>query len=253
MTFIFWHERVMYMLHSTVLCVQRTEAIRYAARCLEDSGIHITDKCAPDVTHALLPVPSFSNGDEYLAHLLTKLPDDVILCGGNLHSPLTEGYRCVDFLQDPFYLADNAAITAKCALSILEHQFSADLKGKQILVIGWGRIGKCLCPILTDKGANVTAAARKNTDLAMIHALGYGSIPISDAAGTTDRFDIILNTVPVLLFPQIQVKDGSIIMELASKPGMTGPKIYDGRGLPGKIAPMKSGKLIADTFIRLLY
>ena len=240
------------MLDGTILCVQRSEAIRFAARRLAGAGYPVTEKCAPDVTHVLLPVPSFTSGDEYLAHLLTKLPDDVILWGGNLHSPLVEGYRYVDLLQDPFYLADNAAITAECAIKILEQQFSADLKNKHILVIGWGRIGKCLCPMLSGKGAHVAASARNTSDLAMIHALGFESIHISDVSADTDRFDIILNTVPVLLFPQINVKENCILVELASKPGMTGPGIFDGRGLPGKVAPMKSGKLIADTMIRLL-
>ena len=129
------------MLQGTVLCVQRSEAIRYATRFLADMGISVTEKCAPDVSHILLPVPSFSKGDEYLAHLLTKLPDDVIISGGNLNSPLLEGYCCVDFLQDPYYLADNAAITAECAIKILEKQLETDLKNNQVLVIGWGRIG----------------------------------------------------------------------------------------------------------------
>ena len=239
------------MLKGTILCIQRSEAIRYAARYLSGIGMPVCDKCAPDIAHLLLPVPSFSGGDEYLAHILTQLPDQITISGGNLHSPLLEGYRGVDFLQDPYYLADNAAITAECAIRILENQLKTELPGKQVLVIGWGRIGKCLCPLLHEKEAIVSVTARKAADLAMIHALGYGSIPISDAAKETKRFDVILNTVPVLLFPQIETKSDCIKMELASKPGMTGQNIYDGRGLPGKIAPMKSGELIAKTFIRL--
>ena len=242
---------MMIMFHGTVLCVQRNEAIRYAARYLADLGIQVTDRCDPDVTHILLPVPSFSGGDEYLAHLLTKLPDDVIITGGNLTSPLLEEYRHIDFLQDPYYLADNAAITAECTVQILRQLMNEDLTDKDILVIGWGRIGKCLCPLLRQKGAAISVAARKETDLAMIHALGYRNISISEAADYTKRFDLILNTVPVLLFPGIETKPECIKIELASKPGMTGPDIYDGRGLPGKIFPKKSGELIAKTFIRL--
>ena len=237
------------MLRGTVLCVQRSEAIRFASRYLTDLGIDVTDKCAPDVTHVLLPVPSFQNGDEYLAHLLTKLPDELTISGGNLHSPLLEGYRCIDFLQDPYYLAQNAAITAESAVRLLEKQ--CDLTEKRALIIGWGRIGKCLCPLMKEKGATVTVAARKIPDLAMIQALSYGSISIADAPEATKQFDIILNTIPVLLFPQIQTSPDCILMELASKPGMTGPNIIDARGLPGRISPIKSGKLIAETFLRL--
>lgn len=248
---IFWRERVMIMFEGTVLCVQRSEAIRYAAGYLSGLGISVTEKCDPDVTHLLLPVPSFSGGDEYLAHLLTKLPDDVVISGGNLNSPLLEGYRAVDFLQDPYYLADNAAITAECTVQILDNKFGSSLGGKQALVIGWGRIGKCLGALLQKLGVNVTIAARKNTDLAMIRALGYESLHISDAAGETMRFDMILNTVPVLLLPNIAAKPEAVILELASKPGMTGENIINARGLPAKLAPAKSGKLIAETFIRL--
>lgn len=239
------------MFKGTVLCVQRSEAIRYAAAYLSGLGISVTEKCDPDVTHLLLPVPSFSGGDEYLAHLLTKLPDDVIISGGNLNSPLLEGYRAVDYLQDPYYLADNAAITAECAVQILENKFGRSISGKRALIIGWGRIGKCLGALLQKQGADVTIAARKSTDLAMIQALGYERLHISDTADETWRFDMILNTVPVLLLPNIAAKPEAVILELASKPGMTGENIISARGLPGKLAPARSGKLIAETFIRL--
>lgn len=239
------------MFKGTVLCIQRSDAIRHAAANLRSLGICVTDKCAPDVTHLLLPVPSFSVGDEYLAHLLTGLPDGVIVSGGNLNSPLLEGYACVDFLQDAYYLADNAAITARCAVEILENKLGSDFSQKQALVIGWGRIGKCLIPLLKERNTEVTVAARKPADLAMIRALGTRSIRISDAASETRRYDLIINTVPVLLYPNIDANPDALLLELASKPGMTGGNITDGRGLPGKMAPVQSGKLIAETFIRL--
>ena len=90
-----------------------------------------------------------------------------------------------------------------------------------------------------------------SSNLAMIHALGYRSLNLQDAAVELPRFDLILNTIPVLLFPQAVIKDGAIVLELASKPGITGPAVIDARGLPGKLAPEQSGKLIAKTFIRL--
>lgn len=239
------------MFKGTVLCLQQSEAVRYAAENLRSIGIPVTDKCAPDVTHLLLPVPSFRGGDEYLAHLLAKLPEDLIVSGGNLNCPILEGYACVDFLQDPYYLAENAAITARCAMGILEKHIGTDFAGKQALVIGWGRIGKCLMQLLAEQNAAVTVAARSISDLAMIRALGSRSIPVADAAAETDRYDLIINTVPVLLFPDIKIKPGTAVLELASKPGMTGDNIIDGRGLPGRMAPEESGKLIAETFIRL--
>lgn len=240
------------MFNHTVLCVPRSQAIRCTEDYLLDAGLHLTRTAAPDVTHVLLPVPSFPYGDEYLAHILADLPDNVIISGGNLTSPLLKNYAVVDFLQDPYYLAENAAITADCTLKIIKSKFPEDLHGCPVLVIGWGRIGKCLCRLLENHGTDVTVAARKGSDRAMIRALGGNSISIECAAKETSCYDIIINTVPVMVLPNVSVKNNALVLELASKPGISCNGIQDCRGLPGKMAPEESGKLIAETFIRLL-
>lgn len=239
------------MFKGTILSVPRTEAIRSAAEYLRQIGLTVTESCAPDVTHLLLPVPSFPQGDTYLAHLLAKLPEDIVVVGGNLNSPLLEEYTTIDLLHDPDYLASNAAITAQCTMEILESRTADTLQEKKVLVIGWGRIGKCLGQKLHTRCIATAIAARKSEDLAMIHALGHESISTEDLPEETGRFDIIINTVPELLLPNIQAKPDSVIIELASKPGITGANIIQARGLPGKMAPAVSGKLIAKTFIRL--
>ncbi|MBR3974055.1 MAG: hypothetical protein IKJ99_08920 [Oscillospiraceae bacterium] len=238
------------MSKETICCICRSEAIRYAAKYLQDCGFHVTYKAAPDVTHLLLPIPSFKNGTQYLAHLLSDLPDDVIIAGGNLSTPLLDHYRTVDFLQDPYYLADNAAITARCALRLVEEK--TELSGAKVLVLGWGRIGKCLGKLLQFKGADVTIVARKDSDLGMINALGYNPLQIQSVEKNLQEYDVILNTVPAMILPEMIASSDCVILELASKPGMIGPNIVSALGLPGKFAPVESGKLIADTFIRLL-
>lgn len=247
---IFWHERVMKMLTRTILCIRRSEAVAHAAQYLRQLGLTVTESSGPDVTHLLLPVPSFSQGDTYLAHHLTELPDDVIVSGGNLNSPLLEHYRCVDFLQDCWYLAENAAITAECALALAEKERPTSCSCP-VLILGWGRIGKCLAQLLRSKGYSVTIAARKMPDLAMIRALGYRSEAIYEVSDSLRRYRMIFNTVPELILPNADTHSDCIIFELASKPGITGGNIVNARGLPGKMSPERSGKLIAETFIRL--
>ena len=239
------------MIRRPILCVQRSEAIRYAAQYLAGLGLHVTFKPAPDIAHILLPVPSFNAGYSYLPHLLADLPDDVVVSGGFLDNPLLSGLRTVDFLKDPYYLAANAAITASCAIRMLRDRGCSLSKGSRILLIGWGRIGKCLCRLLDKAGAEISVAVRKDTDRAIIRALGLRSISIEDAKQELYRYDAILNTVPVMVLPNMDVKPDAVILELASKPGMSGAGILDARGLPGKMAPEQSGELIARTFIRL--
>lgn len=241
------------MFHGPILCIPRTEAVRRAGDYLLEAGFHITRTPAPDISHVLLPVPSFSAGDEYLAHFLADLPDDVIISGGNLSSPLLEGYATIDFLKDPYYLAENAAITASCTLKISKNKLGTSVKSKQILIIGWGRIGKCLCRLFENEGASVTVAARKDSDRAIISVLGNRSISINEAAAKTEEFDIIINTVPAMVLPEIKCKEDALLLELASKPGMSGKNILDCRGLPSKIDPDASGRLIAKTFCRLAF
>lgn len=237
------------MFDGTILCVRRSEAARRAGEYLEKMGLHVTHTAAPDVTHLLLPVPSFPSGDEYLAHILADLPDNVIISGGNLSSALLKSYSCVDFLQDPYYLAENAAITAQCAAKLIKDTHAP--KNCRVLILGWGRIGKCLGFCLRDLGSKVTISARKNTDLAMIKALGFDSVSIAEAGAETQHFDIIINTVPAMILPQLQCSKDCLVLELASSPGMGGVQIINGRGLPNRLAPDASGKLIAETFLRL--
>ena len=239
------------MVHDTIVCIERSDAIRYAAQELRTLGLQVVTKAAPDAAHVLLPVPSFPGGDRYLAHILADLPDEVVISGGNLHSELLQGYQTVDFLKDPYYLAENAAITASAAIGIVEERLGGSLAGFPVLVIGWGRIGKCLSKLLAEAGANVTVAARKDSDRAMIRALGSHSISITDAANQLLHYRAIINTAPEMILPNIVTQPDCVVLELASQPGMSGPNIIDGRGLPGKLAPKASGRLIARTFIRL--
>jgi hypothetical protein len=104
---------------------------------------------------------------------------------------------------------------------------------------------------LEQKGIPFTIAARKAADRAMIHALGHRAISIEHAHKETNRYDVILNTAPAMVLPNLQAKEHALLIELASKPGMSGSKIRDCRGLPNKMAPEASGKLIAETFLRL--
>lgn len=237
------------MTNGTVCCIRRTDAVSRASGNLASRGICVSAYPTRSTRHLLLPVPSFPHGSGYLEELLPELSQDVIVYGGNLDIPPLEEYRTVDFLKDPRYLAENAAITADCAIEIVESKTS--LQNCPVLILGWGRIGKCLGKFMQAKGADVTIAARKEQDLAMIHALGYGSIPIREARDLLGLFGVILNTVPEMILPDMRPREDAVILELASKPGMAGENIISALGLPGRMAPERSGNLIAETFLRL--
>lgn len=230
----------------SICCPVQRGAMEYAVGFLQANGYCVSQFPSKEFTHLLLPVPSFPDGWDYLTPMLESLPKKVAVYGGFLNVPPLIGYKRVDFLSDPYYLARNAAITAECAIEIVENILHRNVSGHSFLILGWGRIGKCLGKFLQQKGAAVTIAARKVTDLALIEALGYQAMPLQNLKPDAE---FILNTIPAMVLKQ--VPSDSVAIELASKAGMAGENIISARGLPGKMRPEESGKLIAETFMRL--
>ena len=238
------------MTNGSICCIRRNAAISHAFTHLQQLGFPVTVYPVRSTRYLILPVPSFPTGHGYLEELLPTLSPRTVIAGGNLDIPLLESYRRLDLLKDPDYLAQNAAITAQCALRIVREK--EVLSGCPVLILGWGRIGKCLERLLEEAGADITVAARNPHDLAMIRVLGSKSIPISRLTGDLTDYQVILNTVPAMTLPEIVTRPGATVLELASRPGIGGACIRSARGLPGKMAPEASGRLITETFIRLL-
>ena len=236
-----------------IYATQGSPALGYAVQELENRGITFTDSPCDRVTHLLLPVPCRLSAEE-LSDLLGQLPKNITVLGGFLDRPELKGYRCFDLLKDPRYLAKNAMITAYCALALAEKEMTVTWEDCPVLVLGWGRIGKCLGSLLKNLGAQVSIAARKEEDLSMISALGCDGRNIRTLDCILRRYRVIFNTVPYPVLSRAQTRlcrEACILVELASSPGMDAPNIIDGRGLPGKLAPESAGKLIARTVMGL--
>ncbi len=240
--------------------VNNAPVLRSAAETLKSKGYGVVNHPCESVTHLLLCVPSFDadgklKGGGNLDEILGALPKTITIIGGNLPQWLQESYPCIDFLKDPTYLADNAAITAYCALRLAMMELPVTLRGCPVLIIGWGRIAKCLAALLWALEADVTIAARKETDRAMAHALGYhGEIP-ETLGHNLNGYRLIVNTVPAPILSEEQVahcRENCLKIDLASQRGIAGSHIIWARGLPGKDTPESSGRLIAKTAIRLI-
>ena len=227
-----------------------TEAVRYAVLNLHKEGICTIDHPAPEITHLLLDVPSFAsdgkprNGTK-LETILERIPPDVTVVGGNLDHPALSGYKVMDLLKDEYYLAQNAAITADCALRVATPLLKTTFRDTPTLILGWGRIGKCLANLLRGTGAQVIVAARKETDRAMLNALGYEAVDFSHLPSFCK---LVFNTVPGQDFGDFP---NCVKIDLASQKSLTGEDVVWARGLPGTMVPESSGNLIAKTILRL--
>ena len=226
-----------------------TEACRLAAEKLKQKGIAFCEDFHEQITDLLLDVPSFSapgilRSGEDASLLLQKLPDVTRIWGGKLRNFPFEG-DSVDLLEDAGYIAQNAAITADCAIRLCSLSLKTTWSDTSALVIGWGRIGKQLCRTLRALGAHVTVCARKPSDRALLSAFGYHVTEPEHLDGT--GFQVIFNTAPAEMMQEEELSHCPIPVDLASCPGLKGKNVLWARGLPGIYAPETSGKLIAHT------
>ena len=215
-------------------------ALVFARNALLSWGYRVSD-AAEEATHILLPVPSFEeDGQVKGGGSLPSVGEDVTVMGGNMQS--FHG-RKIDFLQDSYYLEENAAITAKCALKYADIQPSM-----RVLVIGWGRIGKHLARLLGEMEAAVTVAVRKEQDYQALTALGICAVYLIDLKPR--QYDVVFNTAPASVLFSGECKEDAILIDLSSVKGIFGKGVIYARGLPGKDAPEESGLLIAKTALR---
>lgn len=217
----------------------------YAAMQLEQNGWQKSE----DAPIVLLPVPSFDPGGNLKGGgCLNDLDKECTVIGGNLTPQITKKHKHLDLLKHPLYLSENALITAHCAICIAMENLPITLCNCPALVVGWGRIGKCLARLLRLLGAEVTIAARSESDRALTEALGYAVMDITDEASDLSKFRVIFNTVPAMVLPEdraVCCREDCLKIDLASKPGIGGKDVIWARGLPNLDAPESSGMLIA--------
>lgn len=235
---------------------QRSPTVLHAASALSSAGIAVTDHPTPDATHMLLDIPSLSDGNTLrsgtpLSDVLFSSPEHICVIGGNLSSPLLCDHPVIDLLKDDTYLYKNAAITAQCALSVAADKSAYAFSDCSILIIGWGRIGKHLAFLLRAYGAKISILSTSPVHRAEAASFGFQTFSSNQIENT---YYIIFNTAPypVISSEQAAQLRHAVKIDLASKPGLTASDVIYARGLPGLLAPASSGRLIAQSILRLI-
>lgn len=227
----------------------------------------------------ILPLPATSDGIRVAMPLggksvtLAQLVEIMIsegvgfICGGKLPKEFVTlcesgGIKVFDYYEREEFAVANAIPTAEGAVEIAMRELPVTVNGSSALVIGNGRIGKALSRMLSALGSRVTVSARREADYEMIRSSGYSC---AETARLTElfskrRFDMIFNTVPQTVLGEKElaaIQPGTLIVDLASKPGGVDIKAADrlshkviwALSLPGKVAPVTSGHIIADTVL----
>lgn len=201
--------------------------------------------------------------------VLDRLRPQQILCGGMASPQVTKlvesrGLTLHDYFAREELAVANAVPTAEGALQIAMEELPITLHGARALVIGYGRIGRVLAQRLSALGAKVSVASRRFEHLAWAEAFGYGAEHTGQLTGWLCSYDLVINTAPSRVLGQTELedlKDGALVIDLASKPGGVdmetaaelGVKVVWALSLPGKVAPVTAGKCVKDTIYNILH
>jgi dipicolinate synthase subunit A len=164
--------------------------------------------------------------------------------------------KLVDYYEREELIIKNAVPTSEGCLEIIFKERGSTVFGSQILLTGFGRVSKVVAKHLVALGARVTVTARKYADLAWAEIEGCRALHLSKINEAVQKFDIIINTVPAVIFNAAgmkKTKADCLLIDLASEPGFADmSRVIHALSLPGKTAPVTAGYIVADTIMNIL-
>ena len=246
--------------------VGKDRRLMFCSEALENEG-YKSEFCTDEIYIS-------NNSDYYVFGIPFKknmLPSDIRVLApnscvfGGMITPDTEevlknnGFRVIDYAKSEFFRSENALLTAEAAMTVYIGSVGEGFKGSEVLITGFGRIGKALARLLTSHGASVTVSARKYSDIERISE--YGCYPM-ETLGINGAYDVIFNTVPAWIFTRdvLDRTQTKTYVELASPPyGIESymdwgdkTKVILASGLPGKVLPISAGRIIKEAIIMQL-
>ena len=258
-----------------------TYGLEKAEELKDNSNIIFTEKISKaipkDVEVVIGPIPFTSNGininapfgekEISIREMIHYLEGKILIAGSispEIYDMANDEYiEIIDIMKREELAVLNTISTAEGAIEIAISNTNKIIHGSEVLILGFGRIGKVLARKMAGLSAKVTCAARKDEDLAWIRAYGHKETNINALGENLSQYDIILKTVPHLVLNKERlqyVKKDALLIDLASNPGGIDKKeakelnlkLVWALALPGKVAPVTTAEFIKDTIYNIL-
>ena len=230
--------------------------------------------------YILLPLP-LDESRTPLAELLRAAKPGALALGGKLSAQARQiaaeaGVELVDYFAREELILCNAIPTAEGCIGILMAERTRTLWNSAILLAGFGPVGQALGVRLAALGAQVTVAARRPAQRALAESFGLRAVDLARLEQTAPDFDTVVNTIPAPVLTEAvlaavpalvlsaevlaRLRPGSLIVDLASKPGGTdfaaarrlGHRAIHALSLPTACAPETAGEALARTVCEIL-
>lgn len=166
--------------------------------------------------------------------------------------------------DDEILAMKNAYITSEGALAYIILNTDISIIDMNILVLGYGRVGKTISKIMHDNRSNVSVATNNEYEYAMASIYADNVYKLNDLKNNLQNFSVIVNTIPCLILKGEllkEINEECFIIDLASYPGgidftqaqKLNLKTMHALGVPGKIAPKTSGEEIKKSIMKILF
>lgn len=197
---------------------------------------------------------------EELKNVFLKQNNKKIFFAGGIPESLCDNIynvEFVDLLKIEELTILNAIPTVEGTIKIVIDKRIETIHESNILVCGFGRIGKILCDRFYKLGANIYCVARKDSDLAWIRENRYIPLKYSELQYYANKLEIVINTVPYMVLDKENLNlfnKNTLFIDLASSPGGIDSKyaqeegfnVITALGIPGKEAPKTAAKYIKE-------
>ena len=258
------------------------------AKLMEEEGFKVFSIAADDEKKPIddikkaqiliLPIPvstdgttlnaPFAKGKILLSDVIERIDKNCIVLGAKMpkeaeNALKRRGITYIDYFEREELIIQNAIPTAEGVIEIALSEMPITLFESRVLVVGYGRVGKVIAEKFAALGSRVCVSARKCADFAWIREKGLAAVHTDDIADAAQSFDLVINTVPAAVLTEKvlkNIRDDALILDVASKPGgvdfeaakRLGKNVIWALSLPGKTAPITSGKIIKETVMNIL-
>ena len=233
---------------------------------IRDSDIVIAPlPCSKD--DILLNIPLY-NGEIRIEEIFKNMTKYQIFIGGKISEEINKiarnhGIKTFDLMDREELAILNAIPTVEGGIQIAMEEMERTIHNSNIMILGFGRIGKLLAKSLQGLGGNIFVEARKQEDLAWIKSYGYGPLHLNKIKNYLPNMDLIFNTIPNMILGEenlLEIKKDCLIIDLASVPGgvdfdfakKMDIKVIWALGLPGKVAPLTAAEIIKESIYNII-